>query len=144
MLLAPKTPPPHPCGKYMRTSSFWEISNEITICNRIRASYFLFISNILLQGNTLIKTIRVASYERHRVSNHRLIDCLFTSLCRLDHWNISKPRITVPFREEPVTGGFPSQRASDAFSMLWRHQHAITRSSDLVLGVHSCSNEHRI
>ena len=59
----------------------------------------------------------LTSYEHHGVSNH--IECLFNNLFRLTWKKTSKPAIlalcegTLP-ANAPMTGGFPSQRGSNA------------------------------
>ena len=61
--------------------------------------------------------------ERDGVSNHRCLDCLFSCLFRRRPQKMSKLRATV-FCEgnQPVTGGFTSQRASNAESVsIWRN-----------------------
>ena len=53
--------------------------------------------------------------ERHGVSTHRRLDCLPNHLFRPISKRISKLRVTgLCERNPPVTGGFPSQRASNA------------------------------
>ena len=62
--------------------------------------------------------------ERNGVSNHRHLDCLFSLLFRRPSKKTPKPRVTGLYEgNPPVTGGFPSQRASDAenVSIWWRH-----------------------
>ena len=63
-------------------------------------------------------------YERNGVSNHRCIDCLLSRLFRRRSKKTSKLRVTgLCEGNPPVTGGFPSQRASNEenFSIWWRH-----------------------
>ena len=72
---------------------------------------------------------------RHNVSNHRQFHCLLNSLLKLRTKKISKIRITGPlWGEQTLTGGFPSQRASDSKSitMSWRH-HVPTEMSTVAL-----------
>ena len=60
-------------------------------------------------------------YQRHDVSNHRQIDCFFSSkTCwGWQHWKKSTPVLSLAICDGnlPVNGGFPSQRASDAESV---------------------------
>ena len=62
--------------------------------------------------------------ERDGVSNHRCIDCLLNRVFRRISTKISKLQVTVLCEgNSPVTGEFPSQRASNAenVSIWWRH-----------------------
>ena len=62
--------------------------------------------------------------ERDGVSNHRRLDCLLNRLFGRRSKKTSKLRVTgLCEGNPPVTGGFPSQRASNAenFSIWWRH-----------------------
>ena len=62
--------------------------------------------------------------ERRGVSNHRRLDGLLNRLLRRRSKKISKLRVTgLCARNSPVTGKFPSQRASNAknASISWRH-----------------------
>ena len=75
--------------------------------------------------------------ERQDILIHPLLNCLFGRLFWLTSKEISKPCVTVPFvrgihRDRWMTGGFPSQRASDAesVSILWRH-HPVRCWSDM-------------
>ena len=65
--------------------------------------------------------------ERRGVSNHRHLDCLFSRLSRLRSKKASQLRVTgLCEGNPPVTGGFPSQRTSNAenVSIWWRHHAA--------------------
>ena len=62
--------------------------------------------------------------ERDGVSDHRCLDCLLGRLFRRRSKKTAKVRITGLCKgNPPVTGGFPSQRASNAanVSIWWRH-----------------------
>ena len=62
--------------------------------------------------------------ERHGVSNHRRLDCLFNRLFMHRSKKLSKLRITgLCEGDSPVTGEFPTQMASNAenASISWRH-----------------------
>ena len=64
--------------------------------------------------------IAMTSHERHGVSEHQQLECVLNNLFR----ESSKIHITDSlWRIPPVTGGFPSQSASNAesFSIGWRH-----------------------
>ena len=63
----------------------------------------------------LSKPLQWHHNEHPGVSNHRRLDCLFNCLFRLTSKKTSKP-VLLAFCEgnPPVTGGFPSQRASNA------------------------------
>ena len=63
--------------------------------------------------------------ERDGVSNHRRLDCLRNRLFRRRSKKTSKLCYTCLYEgTPPVTGGFPSQRTSNAqnVSILWRHK----------------------
>ena len=69
--------------------------------------------------NRIIYSWPVTSYEHHGVWNHRQLNCLFNNSFRLTSKKTRK-RVS-----GPVTGEFPSQRASNAegVSMSWcRHK----------------------
>ena len=62
--------------------------------------------------------------ERNGVSNHRRLDCLINRLFRRISKKTPKLRVTgLCEGNPPVTGGFPSQRASNEenVSIRWRH-----------------------
>ena len=72
--------------------------------------------------------------ERDSVSNHRRLDCLLNRLFRRRLKKTSKFRVIgLCERNPPVTGGFPSQRASktESVSIWWRH-HGITITCGMV------------
>ena len=56
------------------------------------------------------ESITATSYDRHGVSNYRSIECLFNRLYRLT----TKKHQMSTLRNPPVTGGFPTQRDSNA------------------------------
>ena len=69
-------------------------------------------------------TLHWCQNERDGVSNHQRLDCLLNCLFRCRSKKKSKLRITGLCEENsPVTGEFPSQRASNAenVSIWWRH-----------------------
>ena len=62
---------------------------------------------------------------RHGVSNHQYLDCLLSRLFRHSSKKTSQLRVTgLCGGNPPVTGGFPSQRASGAenVSIWWRQR----------------------
>ena len=63
--------------------------------------------------------------ERDGVLNHRRLDCLINCSFRRRSKKTSKLRVTGLCKENPpVTGGFPSQRASNAENVsIWRRHH---------------------
>ena len=72
---------------------------------------------------------------RHKdeVSNHVRLDCLFNRLIRRRPKKTSKLRITGFCRKmvPPVTGGFPSQRSSDAENVsIWCRHHPLLELSN--------------
>ena len=71
------------------------------------------------------KTLQWRHNERDGVSNHRRLDCLLNRLFRHRWKKTSTPRVAgLCERNSPVTGEFPTQRASNAknVSIWWRHQ----------------------
>ena len=77
-------------------------------------------------------------YERHGVSDHRELDCLFSSSSRLTTKKISKVHVTGPLWGNPlVSNGFPAQmaRRADSVSMSWRH-HAIIETVLMICLLH--------
>ena len=69
-------------------------------------------------------TLQWSHNGRHGVSNHLHLDCLLSRLFRRISKNTSKLRVTgLCDGNPPVTGGYPSQRASNSefFSIWWRH-----------------------
>ena len=93
--------------------------------------YALNLSNPCILSNTLcVEPIFKGGYahsandERECVSNHRRFECLFNRLYRCRSKKTSKLRATgLCEGHPPVTGEFPSQRASYAenVSIWWRH-----------------------
>ena len=75
--------------------------------------------------------------ERDGVSNHQPRDCLLNRLFRRRSKKKSKLRVTGLCENSPVTGEFPSQRASNTenVSIWWRRR----AFGDLMVS-HSCSN----
>ena len=68
--------------------------------------------------------ITVTSHNLHGVSNHRPFVCLFSGLLRLTRKkNFKDALLALCEGNPPVTGGFPSERASNAESIFisWRH-----------------------
>ena len=69
-------------------------------------------------------TLQWRHNERDGVPNHRYLECLLKRLFRRRSKKTSKLRVTGLCQgNPPVTGGFPSQRASNAenVSFWWRH-----------------------
>ena len=72
------------------------------------------------QRNNLYPSIQWRHNERDGVSNHRRLDCLLIRLFS----RTPKLRVASHYKgNPPVTGGFPSQRASNEenVSIWWRH-----------------------
>ena len=103
-------------------------------------------------------TIQISLKWRHiesdGVSNHRRLGCLLNRLFRCRSKKTSKLRVTgLCGGNQLVTGGFPSQRASNAenVSIWWRH-HVMTIVSDYFQNERSplyemnfhCSCRHKI
>ena len=69
--------------------------------------------------------ITVMSNEPYGVLNHQPLNCLFNILFWLTSKKISKfPSLALCEGNPPVTGGFPSQRASneESISISWWHE----------------------
>ena len=72
----------------------------------------------------LIVSLQWRHNEHHGISNPQHIDCLFNHLFRRTRKKTSKLRVTGLCEAYPLmTGGFPSQRASNMenISIWWRH-----------------------
>ena len=83
--------------------------------------------------STLLAPLQWRHNERYGVSNHRHLHCLLNRLFRRWSKNSSKLHVTgLCERNPPVTGGFPSQRASDAenVSISLRHNYCGETTSD--------------
>ena len=73
---------------------------------------------------TIVQALLWRHNERHGVSNHHRLDCLFSRLLRFRSKKTSKLHVTgLCEGNSPVTGEFPAQRASNAqnVSIWWRH-----------------------
>ena len=80
-------------------------------------------------------------YECDVVSNHRRLDCLLNRWFRHRSEKISMPHVTgLCEGNPPVTGGFPSQRTSNAenVSIWWRHN--VNASTCTIFLLHSYNN----
>ena len=90
----------------------------------------------------------VTSHGHHGVSNYQELHCLFYRLFRCTSKKTSKLRLT-GFCEgnPPATGGFPSQRASNAenVSISWRH-HVLVQPVTKISSIYRISsrNMHRV
>ena len=76
------------------------------------------------RGNVDMVTLRWRHNDRDGVSNHQRLDCLLNRLCRRRSKKASKLRVTgLCAGNSPVTGEFPSQRASNVenVSIWWLH-----------------------
>ena len=88
---------------------------------------------VIYQSFMLYFSLQWRHHERDGVSNHRLLDRLLSCLLRRRSKKISKLRLTGICEGNPsVTGGFLSQRASNAknVSIWWRHH--VFGSLDLI------------
>ena len=88
------------------------------------------------QYSYFLHTLQWRYYECDGVWNHRRLDCLLNRLFRRRTKKTSKPRVTGLCEGNPpvtVTGGFPSQSASNAenVSIWWRH-HELVQSAALL------------
>ena len=100
-----------------------EIKNRICTFNTHNpfTDFNIFVTS---HGCLLYFPITVTSHHLHGVSNHRPFVCLFNGLLRLT-WNKNFKDALLALCEGnlPVTGGFPSERASNAENIFisWRH-----------------------
>ena len=70
--------------------------------------------------------------ERDGVSNHQRLICLLSRLLRRRSRKISELRVTgLCDGNPPVTGGFPSQKASNVGKSIWWRHHVNTRNGPL-------------
>ena len=84
----------------------------------------------------LCSSLQWCHNECDGVSNHRRFDCLLSRLFGFRSENTSKLRVTgLCVGNSPVTGGFPSQRASDAenVSIWWRHHDGVMIYANMIL-----------
>ena len=66
------------------------------------------------------------SHERHGVPDHWSFECLLNNSFGLTSENNQLTLLTLCWRKPPVTGGFPSQRASDVEKVsIWWSLHAL-------------------
>ena len=82
-----------------------------------------------------IPTLQWRHYERDGVSNHQPHDCLLNRLFRRRSKKASKLCVTgLCVGNSPVTGEFPTQRASNAenVSIWWRHHEHIDQWPTLI------------
>ena len=104
----------------------WSCHEQNDICDTKHMVWWAFNPNQLKFHYTHIyvcytgDSLQRRNNERDGVSNHQPHDCL---LNRLFRENIKAPRHWPLCGNSPVTGEFPSQRASNAenFSIWWRH-----------------------
>ena len=91
----------------------------------------------------LFDTLQWRHNELDGVSNHRRLDCLLKCLFMRRSQNSSKLCDTgLCDGNPPVTGGFPSQRASNAetVSLWWRH-HEYSYNADIIACSYRCVNK---
>ena len=102
------------------------VTRPQSTCNTSHEVYTLFvISDDLL---VVILSLQWRHNECHGVSNRRCVDCLLNRLFGRRSKKTSKPHGTgLCGGNSPVTGEFPSQRASNAenVSIWWRHHFAL-------------------
>ena len=81
--------------------------------------------NVLSRHSLSCRALQWRHNEGRGVSNHRGLDCLLNHLFRRRSKKTPKLRVTGLCKgNSPVTGEFPTQRASNAenVSIWWRHQ----------------------
>ena len=114
-----------PANTFIVTESFRQLV-DIAIIERqmIKLSTTLLFSNGCSQWGLYVEALQWRHNDRDGVWNHQRPDCLLNRLFRHRLKKTSKLRVTrLCEGNPPVTGGFPSQRASDAknVSIWWRH-----------------------
>ena len=101
--------------------------NKILFCSvfvYVKKFLSVVFTTALHAHSTLIRSLHWRHNERDSVTNHQRIECLPNRLFRRRSTKSPKLRVTDPCEgNPPVTGGFPSQRASNAenVSIWWRH-----------------------
>ena len=87
--------------------------------------------------NFLHKLLQWRQNEIDCISNHQRLDCLLNRFSRHRSNKTSKLRVSGLFdRNPPLTGGFPTQKTSNAknVSIWWRH-HAMEPSGSRILDI---------
>ena len=102
----------------------------------------MYIDSIALSHRIVYVALQWRHNEHDVVSNHRRLDCLLHCLFRRRSQKTSKLRVTgLSEGNPPVTGRFPSQRASNEenVSIWWRHHvlysYLLCKSSGVYLNV---------
>ena len=107
----------------------------------------IFLTNVRPSTNILLMTYYLFSYESYRMAlcwtdiihnerdgisthHHQHLDCLLNCLVRHRSKKTSKVHVTGLWEgNPPITGGFPSQRASNTEKVsMWWHHHEILRN----------------
>ena len=113
------------------------------VINRVNAQSHIYISKqhgikTIVTLWPFVITLQGRHNERHGVSNHRRLDCLLNRMCRSRSKGTPKLRST-GFCEgnSPLTGEFPTQRASNAekVSIWWRHHTCYAVIVSCIVGV---------
>ena len=100
--------------------------------------WFSLLGLFLFQYKDMVQstiTLQWCHNECDGISNHRRLDYLFIHLFRRRSKKTSKPCVTgLCEGNPPVTGGFPSQKASNSenISIWWRHYEVIVRRAGLL------------
>ena len=113
---------PHPIGK--TTSSVSSPPPCQLYRNRQDLSYQSVVGPSLPTDIVIMHSLQLRHNERHGVSNHQPHDCLLNRISRRLSKKASKLRVTGLYEgNSPVTGEFPTQRASNVsnVSIWWRH-----------------------
>ena len=124
---------------------FSTVSNHLilVILNHYHGECICFIGQaVMWSTDDSANTLRWRHNESDGVWNHQPHDCLFNRLFRCTSMKTSKPRVTgLCAGNSPMTGEFPSQRASNAenVSIWWRH-HLVTRVCFSEPGQHGLGN----
>ena len=89
-----------------------------------------FLLRVKLHSAFTLLPLLCRHIERDGVSNHQAYECLFNRLFRCRSMKTSNLRVTgLLDGNSPVTGGFPSQRSSNAENVpIWWRHHGTTRA----------------
>ena len=112
--------------------SVWE-SWRLVVLESDDVTHSLSVQSLEMQScSDSEDSLRWRHNKRDGVSNHRRLDCLFNRLFKRISNKASKPRVTgLCEGNPPVTGGFPSQRASNVEMFSYDHVIMLTPSSVL-------------
>ena len=133
------------CAQFMNSfSSLWEYESpqwNVSNCHKRIASVLYNHGEEIFIWELLV-SLQWRHNDPNGVSNHRRLVGLLNRLFRRRSKKTSKPRVTGLWEgNSPVTGEFPSQRASNAenVSIWWRH-HGVNNREEVVFLSESFTN----